>query len=182
MLTLVHTKPGPRHLKTLNPRVMFRRSYPTLAPPRRDSVGPIAKDFSEDFRFWAELTRHFPPNNFASWVVSRLPSLQLAISPDQMAHIRSQFAMCHPLWSHVLDLSQLEQLIHSDILGSPHHVIHLYTSAMKQISHFWGDPIDSKQRHRSMVRETEVGPQAELCIRSLGASTAFGRMDYSRPI
>lgn len=130
MLTHVHATLGTRHFKTQKPRLTFRWRYPTLATPRRDSVGPLAKDFIKHFHFWAELTHHLPPDKYALWAVSRPPSLPLAISPDQMAPIRPQFATCHPLWAHVLALSQPEQLIQMfwEVLTVR---FHLSTSASK---------------------------------------------------
>lgn len=156
MLTHVHATLGTRHFKTQKPRLTFRWHYPTLATPRRDSVGPLAKDFIKHFHFWAELTHHLPPDKFALWAVSRPPSLPLAISPDQMAPIRPQFATCHPLWAHVLALSQLEQLIHSDVLGSPHYLIppqHISFEAAGQMSSFCGEPGRLKSHLRPVTRE-----------------------------
>lgn len=134
---------------------------PNSGASKKRCHGTSCKGLYRRLLFLGRADSSFPPDKFALWEVSRPPSLQLAISPDQMVHFRSQFAMCCPLWAHVLDSSQTEQLIHSDVLGSPPHLIppqHISIEAASQISSFCGEPIDSKPR--SAVLGDDVRSQA----------------------
>lgn len=104
------------------------------------------------------LTHHSPlsPHSPHPEVCS-LGGFQAPVPPagrfsDQMAHIRSQLATYCPLWAHVLDLSQPEQLIPLDALGrapcsippSAHEL-----GSCRQSLGFRGGPVASKRRHGS---------------------------------
>lgn len=95
--------------------------------------------------------------------------------------------MCHPLWSHGLDLSQPEQLIHSDVLGSPRRVIHLCTRASElrgRSPFFVGSRLIPSTDAEVGSWETDVGrgpgPQ-ELCAVSSGLALPFGELVTLRP-
>lgn len=128
----------------------------------------------------------FPPEKFALWEVSRPPSLQLAIFPDQMSHIRSQFATCYPSCAHALDLSQPEQLIHLDVLRSSHRLVpsqHISMEAMGQISSFGGEPRsvilgDGGWISDWVPRSSVSGPVSSYCLLKGWLPKAHPRMDY----
>lgn len=127
---------------------------PNSDASKKRCCGAYCKGLYGSLLFLGRADSSFPPDKFALWEVSRPPSLQLAVSPDQMAHVRSQFATCYPSRAHVLDSSQTEQLIHWDVLGGPRHLIptqHISIEPASRISSFCGEPIDSKPRPRSAV-------------------------------
>ena len=152
--TQVHAEPGTRHLRTLNPKVTFRWICPTLTSPRRDAVGLIAKGFMEAFCFWAELTHHFPQINLLS---GRFPGPH----PSSWPFLQTRWLMLDlnlqraTLHGHMFWIRpKTEQLIHSNVLGSPCHLIpiqHISIEPASRISSFCGEPIDSKPRPRSAV-------------------------------
>lgn len=88
------------------------------------------------------------PREVCSW-----GGFQAPVPPDQMAHIRSQCATRCPLWEHVLDLSQPEQLIHQDLLGRPPRLITpqlVSIEAARPISSFCWERVASRPRRRSV--------------------------------
>lgn len=123
----------------------------------------------------------FPPDKFALWEVSRPPSLQLAVSPDQMVHFRSQFATCYLVGTCSGFIPNGAKLIHSDVRKPPRFdstSAHPSIEAASQISSFCGEPIDSKPRsavHRRLASDLQAGRLGAPRIGSLSAAVAFGR-------